>query len=109
MSDQPILSYEPEIEPSISRIVARDPSGLELGQLMLREETPEGASSARRVAYSTKVFDAGAGKGIGKLLFWELVRLLRARQERVLATCPFVISMLEKNPDTSDVLYLAEP
>ena len=44
------------------------------------------------------------GKGVGMLLFEELVKVARSEQRKIMPLCPFVRSAFAKNEDKWDVL-----
>lgn len=55
------------------------------------------------IADHTETDDAIRGMGGGKRLFVALVDWARETHTRVRATCPFVIAMFERDPDSRDV------
>ena len=52
----------------------------------------------------TEVDDSLQGKGGGGRLFNAMVAWARDTGTRVMSTCPFTLSMFERNPDSRDVL-----
>ncbi|HEY8429762.1 MAG TPA: GNAT family N-acetyltransferase [Sandaracinaceae bacterium] len=52
----------------------------------------------------TEVDGSLRGKGAGRMLFSEMVRWARRTETRVRATCPFTLSMFERDPESRDVL-----
>ena len=52
----------------------------------------------------TGVNEGFEGKGVGKALFEELVKMTRSEERKVMPLCPFTRAMFEKNPDKWDVL-----
>jgi len=55
------------------------------------------------IADHTETDDSIRGMGGGKRLFAALVDWARQTGTRVRATCPFVIGMFERDPDSRDV------
>lgn len=52
----------------------------------------------------TGVNEGHEHKGVGKEIFYELMRILREQEKKVILLCPFVKTMFEKDKDTQDVL-----
>jgi predicted GNAT family acetyltransferase len=52
----------------------------------------------------TEVDDRFEGKGLGGKLVKYALDAVRATGERVVATCPFVASYIERHPDYADLL-----
>ena len=52
----------------------------------------------------TGVHEGHEVKGVGKALFFDLVKRLREEDKKVMPLCPFARAMFEKNKDTWDVL-----
>jgi predicted GNAT family acetyltransferase len=52
----------------------------------------------------TIVPEALAGQGIGTKLIGGVLKLARARQERIVPECSFVVAYLEKHPEDRDLV-----
>jgi predicted GNAT family acetyltransferase len=57
-----------------------------------------------RVLYHTEVPEELGGKGVGGRLAKGAFDLLRAKGEKVRATCPFLTKWLERNPGYGDLI-----
>jgi predicted GNAT family acetyltransferase len=53
----------------------------------------------------TEVDPAFAGKGIGKKLVLEAVRMAREKKVKIVPICPFANSLFKKLPEIQDVLF----
>lgn len=84
---------------SKGRLVAKD-NDAEMGEM-----TYSLANDAQLLIVDhTGVNDGYEGKGVGKALFEELVRVTRVEGRKVMPLCPFTRAMFEKNKDKWDVL-----
>ena len=52
----------------------------------------------------TEVPDALAGKGVGSKLAKGALDIVRARNEKVIAECPFIAAYIQKHPEVQDLL-----
>lgn len=53
----------------------------------------------------TEVSPDFAGRGIGKLLLMEVVKMAREKKIKILPLCPFAKSVFEKTPEINDTLF----
>jgi hypothetical protein len=53
----------------------------------------------------TEVNPDFAGRGIGKLLLMEIVKMAREKKIKVSPLCPFAKSVFEKNAEINDILF----
>lgn len=53
----------------------------------------------------TEVNPDFAGRGIGKLLLMEIVKMAREKKIKILPLCPFAKSVFEKNAEINDTLF----
>ena len=53
----------------------------------------------------TEVDPNFSGKGVGKKLLMEVVRMAREKKIKVLPLCPFAKSVFDKAPEIRDVLF----
>ena len=52
----------------------------------------------------TEVPEALAGKGVGSKLAKGALDIVRARNEKVIAECPFIAAYIQKHPEMQDLL-----
>ncbi len=53
----------------------------------------------------TEVSPDFAGRGVGKLLLMELVKMAREKKIKIMPLCPFAKSVYEKTPEINDTLF----
>lgn len=53
----------------------------------------------------TEVDPAFGGKGVGKKLILEAVKMAREKKVKIVPICPFANSLFEKLPEIQDVLF----
>ncbi|MBL7901240.1 MAG: N-acetyltransferase [Bacteroidia bacterium] len=63
------------------------------------------AGPGKLIIDHTEVNPDFAGRGIGKLLLMELVKMAREKKIKILPLCPFAKSVFEKNPEINDTLF----
>ncbi|BBZ15262.1 GNAT family N-acetyltransferase [Mycobacterium branderi] len=57
----------------------------------------------QRVFYHTEVSDEFGGRGLATILVREALEATRADGKRIVAVCPMVAGVLEKNPEFNDI------
>ncbi len=53
----------------------------------------------------TEVNPDFAGRGIGKLLLMEIVKMAREKKVKIMPLCPFARSVFDKSPELNDILF----
>lgn len=53
----------------------------------------------------TEVNPEFSGRGVGKLMVLEAVKVARDNQLKIVPLCPFAKSVFDKHPDLGDVLF----
>ena len=74
-------------------------NGVEAGHMNYRWE-----GSDKIIIGHTETSPDFAGKGVGKILVMEVVRVAREKNLRIIPKCPFAKSVFEKTPEIQDVL-----
>lgn len=71
----------------------------EVGEMTFSRSTPDLV-----IVDHTETDDSIRGRGGGRVLFDAMVAWARRTNTKVLATCPFALSMFERHPESRDVL-----
>ncbi len=98
MSD-PTLSVRFEESDHRGRFVLEDESGSELGQMTFSR-----AGEALVIVDHTEVDESLKGQGAGRRLFESMVAWARKTGTKVMATCPFALSMFQRDESSRDVI-----
>jgi predicted GNAT family acetyltransferase len=53
----------------------------------------------------TEVDPKFSGKGIGKKLLMEVIKMAREKKVKIMPLCPFAKSVFDKTPEIQDVLF----